>query len=154
MTYNGTTHAQLRRYAPHSATATTRGRRRVKTSPFTCHCKNTSECVTSCFLHLIGGAALLFHWQRKVASSIQTDSSLSAMKHLLLQPTPRRDVDSLNQCWQTALVQPFFCAKKKKAHETPISVSIILIFWQRRAAVLHRVAQGHFITCQHTPGTR
>lgn len=115
MTYNGTTHAQLRRYTPHSATATTRGRRRVKTSPFTCHCKNTTECVTSRFLHLIGGAVLLFHWQRKVASSIQADSRLSAMKHLLLQPTPRRDVDSLNQCWQTALVQPFLRKKKKKS---------------------------------------
>lgn len=111
MTYNRTTHAQFRRCTSRSATAATRGRRRVKTSPFTCHCKNTAECVTSCFLHLIGGAVLLFHWQRKVAFSIQTDSRLSAMKHLFLQPTPRRDVYSLNQRWQTALVQPFLRKK-------------------------------------------
>lgn len=158
MTYNRAKHAQLRCYTYQSAVATTRGGRGFKKSQFTCHCKNTTVfcvcvcvCVTSRFSNLIVGCGAIVSPTKKGHLFNLLESGLSAMKHLFLLPTLWQDVYSLNQWWLKALLPPFL---RKKAHETLISVSIILIFWQRRAAMLHRIAQGHFITCQHMPGTQ
>lgn len=124
------------------------GRWRVKTSPFTCHHKYTPVRNEDASFILTEGRGAIVSPTMKSRLLDLLYSRLSVMKHVFRQP----DVSSLHQRWQTALLQPFL--RKKKAPETVISVSIILIFWQRRVGVLHHIAQGHFITSQHTPGTR